>query len=187
MMLTIQFSTLLAMFGTGIAMAWVFDVYTWFRDRLHFKRWMTFILDVLYWIVFAITVLLILYSVNQGRIRLPIFFMLLLGGLLYFQLLSMPFLRLWELIVTIVMRLAHFLWRILQILLIRPITWIFSTLFSLIFWIGTGLWKVVTILFAWLGRPFIAIYRTVQHFVFALIQKLGKMVIRLLGRNPKDE
>lgn len=187
MTLAIQFSTLMAMFGTGMAMAWVFDLYTWFRHRLHIRKGMTFVFDLLYWIVFAITVLLVLYSVNQGRIRIPIFLMMLIGGLIYFQFLSKPFLHLWEYVVTLITRFVHFVWRFLQIFLIRPVSWLVSTLLSLIVWTSTGLWKVIRVIFIWLSRPFIAIYRKVQQFVLALTRKIGKMIIQLLGRKPKDE
>lgn len=187
MTLSIQLHTLLSMVATGIGMAWVFDLYAWSRDKLRLRKILTFIFDIGYWIAFALTVLAVLYNVNEGRLRITLFFAILIGGLFYFQFLSRPFLQVWDRLIALLVRVLKFILRLIKIIIYNPIFWLVTTLFGVVLWLATGLWKVVATLSRWLSRPFIAFFRRIQQLSLALVHKIGKMIVQLFKRKPRDE
>lgn len=187
MTLAVQLQTLLAMAATGVGMAWIFDLYTWTRQKIRIRKILTFIFDVGYWIAFALTVLLVLYNVNEGRLRVTLFFAILMGGILYFQILSKPFLKVWDGLVSIIVRTCKLIFRMLHLLIYTPIRWLILTVLGVLLWLSAGLWKVSSTLARWLSRPFILIYRKIHHLAIALVLKIGKMIVQLFKRKPRDE
>ncbi len=187
MTLTTQFSTLLAMALTGLSMAWIYDLYTWARAQIRLHKIFTFVFDIAYWVLFAITVLAVLYNVNQGKIRISILFSILIGGILYFQWISGPFMRVWNTIVALLVRIAKLIFRMITILLYRPVVWILTLVFGILMSIGTGLWKLLRWLFYWGSRPFIVISQKTSRLVLAEFRKVGKMIVHLVKKKPRDE
>lgn len=187
MTLSTQLSTLLAMTATGLSMAWIFDLYTWGRAQIRVHKIISFVFDLVYWVLFAFTVLAVLYYVNQGKIRISILFAILLGGILYFQLLSRPFLRIWNSIIAVIVRIVRFIYQLLLMLIYRPIVWVLTTLLGIAIGIGAGLWKLLRSILYWGSRPFIAISHNISRWVLAQFQKVGKMIVQLLKKKPHDE
>ncbi len=187
MTLSIQLQTLLSMVATGMGMAWVFDLYTWCREKLHLRKILTFLFDIGYWIAFALTVLAVLYNVNEGKLRITLFFAILIGGFFYFQFLSRPFLKIWDGFVDLIIRIVKFIFRLVKILIYTPIFWLVSTLIGVMLWLATGLWKVVVTISRWMSRPFIAFFNRIHHLAIALVQKIGKMIVQLFKKKPRDE
>lgn len=187
MTLTVQLYTILAMLGTGAGMAWVYDLYTWARYKLRIRKFLTFILDVGYWIAFATMVLMVLYNVNEGRLRFTLFFAILFGGVLYFQFFSQPFLSIWDRLVLLIVQIVKFILHTLQIVLYQPVLWILMTLIGVIVRLSKGLWKVITVLTRWISRPFIVFFRRIYQLALALIRNIGKMIIQFFQKKPPDE
>jgi len=86
--LEVQFLTLGAMFGSGAGLGVLYDIYRVAAGQLKISRWLLPILDILYWIVATILVFRVLYTSNQGQVRLFVFIGLLVGICFYFGLLS---------------------------------------------------------------------------------------------------
>lgn len=187
MTLTVQFHSLLAMAVAGISMAWAYDLYSWGRKLLRLRRWTTFILDVTYWVCFAVVVLLVLYRVNEGMVRIGLYAAILVGGILYFQFLSRPFLRIWDRCVALVVHIVRVIVRLLQVILWQPLVWIFTIVFGGIAWIGAGLWHVLRWAVRIVGSPLYAIYHRFVQFALAHARKIGKMIVHFVKRKPKDE
>lgn len=187
MRLSVQFLTILSMIGTGLGMAWLYDLYAWARKKLHLRFLLTFFFDVIYWLFFSFVVLFVLMKVNEGRLRVTLFFALFIGGILYFKIFSHPFMAVWDEIVRVVVALFRFIVRIIQMLLISPIKWILAGILTLVIGFCTGLWKGIWMLLRWFYRPFSFFFRLLKKFALALVRKVGKMIARLIKRKPRDE
>lgn len=171
MTLSVQVATLFSMIGAGMGMAWAYDLYTWARRKIRPHPFVTFIFDFFYWILFAFLVFLVLTKVNAGKIRIPLFFALLFGGIAYFRFFSEPFLAFWESFVNVMLRIVRVILHILYTLLYRPIRWIILTVFAIMTTIGLGLWNII---------------QKIGKLALALVYRLGKIITRI-GKKTNDE
>lgn len=127
-----------------------FDTYSYFREKGRFPRWLTFILDLSFWLASIAVVFYVLVEVNQGIVRFPIFFGILVGAWVYFVLGSKTYI---QFLVTVI-KFAQWLYKtilaIVEALVIRPILFLYRIIFmivtfilSLFMTIGRTIWKMI--------------------------------------------
>jgi spore cortex biosynthesis protein YabQ len=156
MSLTVQFYTMLAMILMGSFFGAALDTYQRFLNRAHRKRWIVFVNDVLFWLVQGLLLFLILFQVNYGEVRFYIFLALLCGFAAYQALLRNFYVKLLEMIISMVISIYRGMVKAVNIFLIRPVIWIihlliaFSLLVIQLLWslvktTGTVLWWVLRI------------------------------------------
>ncbi len=136
----------------GMLMAFVYDLFRIKRRAFRAGRIVTFIDDILYWIIVAILIFAVIYISNEGEIRGYIVLGILIGAILYILLLS-----------RIVVGSALFVLRVLRAVLIR-------------------IWMVVTwpirLLFRILAKPAAFLARLVRK----ALRKAGKAGKHRIGR-----
>jgi spore cortex biosynthesis protein YabQ len=135
MSLNNQFLTLGLMIGSGLGLGIIFDIYRVMTGKLHLKRWLIAILDVLYGMVAAVAVFRVLYYSNQGQLRLFIFIGLMLGIYFYYKWFS------WMIIWVVVMIIQCVLW-CWNVLIVQPTLLIYKILLIIL-----GFFKALTIFF----------------------------------------
>jgi spore cortex biosynthesis protein YabQ len=72
----------------GLAVGLLFDLFRLSRKYIHTKDFITYVEDIVFWILVGIIVLVTVYYSNHGEIRGYVFLGLILGSLLYFLTLS---------------------------------------------------------------------------------------------------
>ncbi|MGD8192530.1 spore cortex biosynthesis protein YabQ [Brevibacillus ginsengisoli] len=157
MSIAVQLQTIASMSLCGCLMGIGFDTYQYFREKGRFPKWLTFVFDLLFWFASIAVVFYVLVEVNQGIVRFPIFFGILIGAWVYFVLGSKTYI---QFLITVI-KFAQWLYKtiltIIQALVIRPIMFLYRIIFmilafilSILMTIGRFIWKIIL----WISSPF---------------------------------
>lgn len=142
MTLTTQFITMLTMVGMGSVFGATLDTYSRFLNRTKRKRWIVFINDILFWIVQGLAIFYILFLVNRGELRFYIFIALLCGFAAYQSLFKNIYLRLLEVIISMVISIYRFLLKVLYYLIYKPVYSLVFFTISLLLLVCKGLFSL---------------------------------------------
>ena len=150
MSLSVQFLSLLAMIGTGIAAAAFIDMIgtgTASAGKASFIRRHSTVFEVIGWTIAGCWTFLILYIVRDGGWRIYDPFAQVSGILLYASVFHKP---------------IRFVGRIILILFVKPLWFIISTFFSMIWKLLHFFLKIVFLLFT----PFVKLFGKLKgkHF-----------------------
>ena len=98
----------------GIIISFAFDVFRIFRKSFKTPDFITYIEDILFWVLTSIFLLFMIFKFNNGEIRGFIFLGIAIGSIIYLLTLSKPFIK-------YSVRVILFFKKILRLLLIKPI------------------------------------------------------------------
>ncbi|MGC5326808.1 spore cortex biosynthesis protein YabQ [Brevibacillus sp. SYSU BS000544] len=157
MSISVQLQTVVSMALCGCLMGVGFDTYQYFRDKARFPVWLTFILDLFFWMASIGVIFYVLVEVNQGIVRFPIFISVLVGAWLYFLLGSKTYIQFLIAVIKFCRWLYSTILLIIDILLVRPFMFIYRLIYmivafilSVMLTIGGYLWRVIL----WISSPF---------------------------------
>lgn len=88
-----QFGLFLMYLATGIIISLLFDIFRASRRTIKTSDTVTFIEDIIFWILATLLLLYITFILNSGNIRLFNFVGLALGGILYYFTVSKYFIK----------------------------------------------------------------------------------------------
>ncbi|SFA51346.1 spore cortex biosynthesis protein YabQ [Anoxybacillus pushchinoensis] len=169
MSLHIQFTTLLAMIGTGFVIGACFDTYAHIFDRSKRHRLIVWIADILFWIVQALYAFYTLLLVNNGEIRFYIFLAILCGYAAYRALFQHVYVRLLRRIIRIIVSLYRLFVRLFYYVIIFPLRLLYRFFVFLLFTtchfilsIGKILYKAIYVCVLFILQPFMSL----GHFVW---------------------
>jgi spore cortex biosynthesis protein YabQ len=130
--IAVQFQTVLVMSACGVLMGMGYDTYHVFTGKSRFPAWLVFFLDVLFWLGSMGLVFFILVKVNDGIVRFPIFIGILFGAWVYFVIGSKKYIQFLMGVIKFCKWLYRTILRVIDILVIRPILFIYSLVFMLL-------------------------------------------------------
>jgi spore cortex biosynthesis protein YabQ len=177
MTLSVQFYTMLAMVGMGSVFGATLDTYNRFLNRKIRRRWLVFLNDVLFWILQALFIFYILFSVNFGEVRFYIFVALLCGFAGYQALLKALYKALLERTIQGCISFYNFLVKMVKNLIYSPIKWLVLLLVTILIGFGKGIWAVISAL----TKAIIAILK----IVFTPLLWVVKLISSLIPKNLK--
>ncbi|HHY22293.1 MAG TPA: spore cortex biosynthesis protein YabQ, partial [Bacilli bacterium] len=131
MSLTIQVQTMLAMIGMGLYVGAALDTYGRFVKRRNTFHLVTAFNDILFWLVQGLFIFYILFSVNNGELRVYIFLALLCGYAAYQSLFRSIYLRLLEWFISFIVGFYRFMRKVFITIFIIPVKTILKLLFTL--------------------------------------------------------
>lgn len=183
MTLSTQFMTMLAMISMGIVFGITLDTYNRFLNRSRRKRWIVFIYDILFWIVQGLAIFYILFLVNRGEVRFYIFLALLCGFATYQSLFKGIYVRLLEIIISMVISIYRFLLKMLYYVIYKPIYSLVLFTISLIIVLGKGLFSLFKLLLKtvlWIIRIVFIPVKWVILIIWRLLPKVVKKSVEKL-------
>ncbi|MGG3838990.1 spore cortex biosynthesis protein YabQ [Paenibacillus thiaminolyticus] len=165
MSLYVQWTTVLLMMLSGLALGIVFDGYRVVAGQFRFPRWTVPLLDLMYWLAATLFVFQMLVKGNQGELRFYVFLGLAAGAWLYVILLSKVTVAIVTWLVRAILAIFRFINRCLYVLIVLPLKglWIFTKglgafLLSAAMFIGKIVLQCVKPLWwlvRWIFRPLI--------------------------------
>lgn len=186
MTLSTQFLTMLAMIGMGSYFGASLDTYNRFLQRQKRKRWIVFCHDILFWLFQGLSIFYVLFLVNKGELRFYIFLALLCGFAAYQSLLKEGYLRLLEIVISMVISIYRFIVKMVRVVIVRPLYSFVMLLLSFLIIIGKGLlalakviWKVILFVIKVLLKPF----EWVLMFFWNLLPKKIKKMVEKIYNN----
>lgn len=79
-----QFFILLIFISSGISIGFLFDIFRIRRRLLKLPNLITYIEDIIFWLITGAILIFVFYVVNSGTVRLYHIIALILGAILYF-------------------------------------------------------------------------------------------------------
>jgi spore cortex biosynthesis protein YabQ len=177
MTLSVQFYTMLAMVGMGSVFGAALDTYNRFLNRKTKKRWLVFLNDFLFWILQALFIFYILFSVNFGEVRFYVFVALLCGFAGYQALLKDFYKKILERVIQGSISFYRFLVKLATNLIYSPVKWLILLLVSILVGLAKGLWAVL----GFIVRAILAILKILFKPLFWVV----KIIYGLLPKNLK--
>lgn len=116
------------MFSSGWILGIVFDIYRVLSRPLKLSRFSFSILDIIYWLLATLFVFRVLYSSNDGELRLYIFIALFFGTWFYYTYVSRYTVQLIHVVLKLLKMLTRFIQRLIQAVIIRPALLIYKIL-----------------------------------------------------------
>jgi spore cortex biosynthesis protein YabQ len=166
--IAVQLQTVLAMSVCGALMGMGYDTYHVFTGKGRLPAWVTFFLDILFWVGSMGVVFWVLVRVNDGIVRLPIFIGMLLGAWVYFVIGSKKYVQFLHAVIKFIRWLYRTIVAIINTLIVRPVL----LLYKLVFMLVTFLLTIVTTIFGYGWK----IIRTLTSPFARWGQQLGKNI-----------
>ncbi|MDQ0273089.1 spore cortex biosynthesis protein YabQ [Cytobacillus purgationiresistens] len=177
MTLTTQFMTMLSMISMGVLFGAGLDTYQRFLKRPKRKGWIVFINDILFWLLQGLAIFYVLFLVNEGELRFYIFLALLCGFAAYQSLMKNVYVRLLEMIISLVISIYRFLLKLGHILIVAPLQMLFTMIITLLITIGKGLLVLLT--------SILKLLLLIVKIVFLPVKWVGQILWRLLPNRLK--
>ncbi|ADU28352.1 spore cortex biosynthesis protein YabQ [Evansella cellulosilytica] len=154
MTLEVQFLSMVASAATGLWFGASFDTYKRFVGSSKSFRWTLLINDLLFWLLQSLIFFYVLLQVNQGEVRIYMFFALLLGYSMYRALLENMYRQLLEKLIRFFQKLFRTIIRCINAFIINPLKWLLQVIISLSIIILTACWKIISFILKLLLSPF---------------------------------
>jgi len=154
MTLSTQFLTLITMILSGFYLGVAQETFRRFTVYWKGRLFLTYFLEILFWMTQAGILFYILYRVNQGELRIYIVLACLFGFSIYQALAKQLYKKLLEHVIRVFKAIYRGIERMINFLLISPLRWIFLTLYRMIKAILIGVFKIITWLCLFLFAPF---------------------------------
>lgn len=151
MTLEVQFWTLMMMVVGGNALGAIYDLFHVLHKRLRMPRLAYIPIDILYWILATILIFSLLYTSNQGQLRLFVFIGLVSGVLMYYFWLSRPTSRLFNGMISMIASLYKFAVKMVRLLIVKPFI---------------GLYRALVVFIGFLGAIAIFLYKIMIQLLY---------------------
>lgn len=121
-----QLFSLLIFVITGIVIGILFDVFRIIRKSFKTSDFITYIEDILFWILSGGVLLFSIFTFNYGEIRVYIFIGLLFGLIIYLLTLSKYFIKVNVTILDLIKKIAYYPIQMINKFIIRPLHSLFD-------------------------------------------------------------
>ncbi|SFM18153.1 spore cortex biosynthesis protein YabQ [Pelosinus propionicus] len=117
-----QFSIFLSTVATGITLGVLFDCYRVLRGTFRPKVLITWVTDLLYWLIATAIVFIALVLSNWGELRFYVFLGIISGVGLYYRLLSLYMIRLFAGMIKLTKTIITLIKNMIIVFIIRPVS-----------------------------------------------------------------
>lgn len=177
MTLSTQFMTMIAMIGMGSYFGASLDTYNRFLQRSKRKTWIVFCNDILFWLMQGLSIFYVLFIVNKGELRVYIFLALFCGFAAYQSLFKKAYLRLLEIVISMVISIYQFLVKVFRNVIYKPIYSLILMLISITIMLGKGLLA--------LAKGILKVLLFILRVILKPVEWLGYLFWNLLPKRIK--
>ena len=169
-----HFNTLITMIASGVLVSMMFETYKLlFRPKTLSGK---MIVDTLFMLTQSCLVYYLLFITNGGVIRFYIFLAVLLGVSIYFALLQSFFIKFLMWLIGVINEVYRFLKRSVIALIYRPIFWLIQVLLTIIISVILFLWKIILGILKLIKniiKPFIP--KIIQRYMLNFISRCSRI------------
>jgi len=169
-----HFNTLITMIASVVLVSMMFETYKLlFRPKTLSGK---MIVDTLFMLTQSCLVYYLLFITNGGVIRFYIFLAVLLGVSIYFALLQSFFIKFLMWLIGVINEVYRFLKRSVIALIYRPIFWLIQVLLTIIISVILFLWKIILGILKLIKniiKPFIP--KIIQRYMLNFISRCSRI------------
>lgn len=155
----------------GIWIGASLDTYNRFLNRKKRMKSFVFFNDCLFWVIQGLIIFYSLLFVNEGELRFYVFLALLCGYAAYQSLFKGIYLRLLERLITTIISIYRFLYRLVMICIIRPIRLLIQGTIALLLMLANLLWATLIVLYKIVLTPL----KWILKLIWKLVPKRVKI------------
>jgi spore cortex biosynthesis protein YabQ len=186
--LVTQYLTVLAMSVSGAVLGAVYDVYRTILAEWKYLRFLSSILDFVYWIFGLLLVLWALQWANHGDVRIYTILLMVIGYSLYRLLLRKIVVGSTVGMVLAITYVCKVIWRVFMLVFVTPLLWVWSLFLAILRMINrlaemleaAILWPFTPLLrtIAWFGRT---LYRwTIEPLIEPVVKPIRRQIEKLV-------
>lgn len=131
----------------GFYLGMAHDTYRRFAPYWKEKTFFVYLFEISFWLSQTGILFFLLYKVNAGELRLYIFAACLLGFSIYQVVAANIYKKVLEFVIRIIVAIYRWCRKVIQVLLITPLKWIFHIILTLILFSGQVVIKLLMIVF----------------------------------------
>lgn len=176
MTLSVQFMTMISMVLGGFYLGIIQDTYR--RIAIYWKgnTFFKYFMEIGFWLSQTMILYYVLFRVNSGELRFYVFVAAFLGFAIYQVIAATLYKRLLEHIIRIIATIYRFIERTVQVLLIKPVTFIIQLVITTVLFTLQFLLKLVLFIAKLIVSPFLWVLRILFKLLPESIQeKLNKL------------
>jgi len=182
--------TMLAMILSGFYLGIIQETYRRLTVYWRKRVFLTYFLEISFWLTQTAIIFYVLYRVNAGELRLYVFLACLLGFSVYQVFAKSIYKRLLESIIRIMAAIYHFFERLFQGLIITPISWIIKGIIfivlSIVHMLGAIIMFILKLVFTpfkWIGK---GIYQLLPEVFKNFLHKLAGFYSKMKNISYKE-
>jgi len=162
--LNVQFMTMLTMICGGFYLGMALDTFR--RFSIYWRRpvWLLYTIEVLFWLIQTVILFYLLFTANQGEIRMYIFAAALLGFAAYQALAKKVYRQLLEYLIRIISAIIRVFVNIVRILIIVPIKGLITIVLAVLLFLIQAVLTIVGFILKIILLPF--------KWIFAIVWRL---------------
>jgi spore cortex biosynthesis protein YabQ len=143
-----QFSYIFGLLATGLLMGMVFDIYNTVTGASKWLKWIRSTLDVAFWVASALAVFYVVFTTDDGKLRIYTYVLLATGYYMYRLTLHRTVVASAFLIVRFLHSVFRGLYSIVYTVTVRPVVALLRVVFALL----KGVYSVLCVLETWIFR-----------------------------------
>lgn len=174
MTLQVQFITITYMIFGGIYLGIALETFRRFSPMWKHHKFLVYCFEICFWLMQTVILFYILYRANNGELRFYVFIACLLGFSMYKAIFASSYQKLLEYIIQFNIKFYRFCKRVIEVMIISPIKWVFSLLLKLASFILMLVFNIIKVLllpFQWIGK-----------FIYFL---LPKRIQQIINKSPQ--
>ncbi len=125
-----QLFSLITFILTGIVIGILFDFFRILRKSFKTSDWITYIQDILFWILTGLVILFSIFKFNNGEIRIYIFIGMIFGILIYMLTISKFIIKYSVLVIQLIKKIISYPINIIKKIIINPFVNVFKKIFN---------------------------------------------------------
>ncbi|MGP4042597.1 spore cortex biosynthesis protein YabQ [Gracilibacillus sp. D59] len=153
MTLSTQFITIISMVLSGAYLGASYHTFKRMERLWRSSILWKYVLEILFWLLQAAILYFVLFLVNEGILRFYIFLAVLCGYAMFKSLFEQAFGRIVDVFIHTLLKIYRFFYRIIEIIIVKPIVFIVSLIVVCITKVFTILYSFILLLLKVLGWP----------------------------------
>lgn len=177
MTLDTQFLTMIFMVLGGLYLGIAKDTFRRFSPYWKDKWFTNYVMEICFWLTQTFLLFYVLFRINGGELRVYVFLACLLGFAMYQALASALYKKVLESIIRVFTAIYRFLEKLVRAIIITPIWWIISLLFTSLLMTGKMIVSVLIFIakciyipIAWILKMF---YRLLPDHIQKILHKIA--------------
>lgn len=185
MTIGLQFASFFSMLLAGVYLGCMFDTNERMIQGLKGRTIINFLFQFLFWLIQSFLIFYMLVKINGGQVRLYFILAIIIGFICYFLIFRRLYQSILEKVISILIRFFTFIWRLIDLLLFKPIMFfgrILLYLFNLVLFVFFNLIYLFLKLIKWMLKPIIKLIpkniKKYLHSIAGIYSKIENIVIK---------
>lgn len=190
MTLSVQFMTIISMIIGGFYLGIMIDTFRRFTIYWKNNRFLTYFLEIIFWLGQMLILFYILYRMNAGEVRFYIIISCLLGFAMYKALAAPLYKKVLEQVIRVFLWIYHVIKKVLDMMIVAPLKWVLHIIITVLVFVFQLLLTcslfILKVIFYPFKLFFQLVYSLLPNKFKKIIYKIGKVYSILKSKYKKS-